>query len=145
MFKDSKIEERFSCGSTKCSCIINFGIGPYFQSLLDQALKEAPYLSCSLYKLYNGSIKKGQMGIIFKFWDNSLNIVSTRYYNSESLWKATAVDVHPKFQSCTKSLDTSKVIQVFLYFFLSFSVIWWVFIQLMDFYKCTILFDFCMK
>ena len=41
MFRDSKIAELFSCGNTKCSYIINFDIGPYFQSLLNQALKEA--------------------------------------------------------------------------------------------------------
>ena len=51
-------------------------------------------------------------------------MLSTRYYNSKFLGKATAVDVHAKFQSCAKSLDESKMIQVFLDFFISFSVIW---------------------
>ena len=145
MCKDSKIAELFSCESSKCSYIINFGSGPYFQSLLDQALKEAPYFVCSFDESYNSTIKKGHMDIIVQFWDNSTNMVSTWYYNSEILGKATAVGVHSKFQSCAKSLDASKMIQVFLNFFLSFSVIWWVFIQLLDFYKCKVLFDFCMK
>ena len=143
MLRNTKTAERFSCGSTKCSYIINFGIGHYFESLLDQALKEAPYFACSFNKSYNSTIKKGQMDMIFWFWDNSGNILSTRYYNSEFLWKATAVDINSKFQSCTKSLDTSKMIQFFLYFFfLSLPVTWWVFIQVLDFYKSTIFFLF---
>ena len=142
MFKDNKIEELFSCGSTKCFYIINFEFGPYFQSLLDQALKEARYFLYSFDELYNNTIKKAKMDMIVWFWDNSTNMVSTRYYNNELLEKATAVDIHSKFHSCAKSLDASKMIQVFLDIFFSFSVIWWVFIQLLDFYKCTVLFDF---
>ena len=103
--------------------IINFGIGPYFQSLLDLALKEAPYFVCSFDESYNSTIKKGQRDMIVRFWDDSTNIVSTRYYNSEFLGKVTDVDVHSKFQSYAKSLDASKMIQVFLDFFI-FSVIW---------------------
>ena len=124
MFKDGKIAEIFTFGSTKCSYIINFGIGPYFQSSLDQALKEAPYLVCSFDESYNSTIKKGQMDTIVRFWDNSTNMVSTRYYNSKFLGKAAAVDVHSIFQSCANSVDARKLIQVFLDFFLSFSVIW---------------------
>ena len=30
MFKDSKIAQSFTCGSTKCSYMINFGLEPYF-------------------------------------------------------------------------------------------------------------------
>ena len=54
MYRDSKIAELFSCGCTKFSYIIGFGIGPYFQSLLDQALKEAPYFVCSFDESYKG-------------------------------------------------------------------------------------------
>ena len=64
------------------------------------------------------------MDVIVRFWDNSTNMVSSRYYNSEFLGKVTEVDVHSKCQSCAKSLDANKTIQVFLDFFLTFSVIW---------------------
>ena len=42
MFKDSKIAQSFKCGSTKCSSVINFGLAPYFLSLLEQSLKDTP-------------------------------------------------------------------------------------------------------
>ena len=54
MYRDSKIAELFSCGCTKFSYIIGFGIGPYFQSLLDEALKEASYFVCSFDESYKG-------------------------------------------------------------------------------------------
>ena len=61
MFRDSKIAELFSCGNTKCSYIINFDIGPYFQSLLNQALKEAPCFVCLFDESYESTTKKGEM------------------------------------------------------------------------------------
>ena len=50
--------------------------------------------------------------MILQFWDNSFNNVSTRYYNSDFIGKATAEDVHSKFKLCAKSLDADKMIQV---------------------------------
>ena len=91
----------------KCSYIMSFGIGPYFQSLLYQTLKEAPYF------VFFDS------GIILQTWSQL-----DRHCNSEFLRKAIAVDVDSKFQSCAKSLNTRKMIQVFHDFFPSFSVIW---------------------
>ena len=60
------------------------------------------------------------MDMIIRFWDNSTNMVSAKYYNSKFLGMAVAVGVHSKLQSSTKSLDASKMIQVFLDFFLFF-------------------------
>ena len=84
MFRDSKIAELFSCGSTKCSCIINFGTGPYFQSLLEKALKEALYFASSFNESYHRTIKKGQIDMVVQLCDNSISIVSTRYYKIQA-------------------------------------------------------------
>ena len=47
MFKDSKITQSFTCASTKCSYMINFGLTPYFQELLQLILTDALfYVSC---------------------------------------------------------------------------------------------------
>ena len=45
-----------------------------------------------------------------RFWDNSTNLVSTRYFNSEFLGKAAATDVLAKFEICASSLDSNKMI-----------------------------------
>ena len=76
--------ELFSCGSTKCSCIINFGTGPYFQSLLEKALKEALYFASSFNESYHRTIKKGQIDMVVQLCDNSISIVSTRYYKIQA-------------------------------------------------------------
>ena len=50
-----------------------------------------------------------------RFWHNSTDIVSTGYFNSEFLGKAAATDVHAKFEICTSSLDSNKMIQVYIF------------------------------
>lgn len=56
MFKDSKIAQLFSCGSTKCSYIVNFGLALYFQSLLDISLVETPYFVLCFDESYNSTV-----------------------------------------------------------------------------------------
>lgn len=112
MFKGSKIAELFTCGSTKCSYIINFGLAPYFRSLLEESIKESTYHVRCFDESHNKSVHKGQMDMHIRFWDNTSNTVKTRYYNSEFLTKATAADIQQKFSSCSKDLDANKMIQV---------------------------------
>ena len=50
-----------------------------------------------------------------RFWHNSTDIVSTGYFNSEFLGKAAATDVHAKFEICASSLDSNKIIQVYIF------------------------------
>ena len=45
MFRVSKIAELFSCGSAKCSYIINFGIGSYFNLCLTKPSRK-PHTLC---------------------------------------------------------------------------------------------------
>ena len=40
MFRDCRIAQSFAVGSTKCSCMINFGLAPYFKSFPEESLKE---------------------------------------------------------------------------------------------------------
>ena len=60
MFKGCRIAELFTCGSTKCSYIINFGIAPYLRSVLEAMIKEAPYHVRCFDESHNKTIGKGQ-------------------------------------------------------------------------------------
>ena len=100
MFKDRRIAQSFAVGSTKCFWK-NFWISTIF-------------ITYVVLRKVNSLIKKGQMDFHVRFWENTINTVSTRYYNSKFLQKAAAVDVHQKFESCLKDLDANKMIQVFL-------------------------------
>ena len=44
MFKDFAIAKNMSCGETKLMYISCFGIAPYFQSLLENKVKDKPFV-----------------------------------------------------------------------------------------------------
>ena len=112
MFKDSEIAKKFTCGNTKCSFVINSGISPYFRNLLENALNLAPFYIACFDESHNDVLEKGQMDMLLRFWNEDTKMVATRYYNSEFLGKAAAVNVHRKFKCCLSSLDSNKRIQV---------------------------------
>ena len=60
MFKDSKIAQSFSCGSSKCGYVVNFELALFFKSLL-AALNDTSHVCC-FDESYNSFIKKGQNG-----------------------------------------------------------------------------------
>ena len=101
--------------------MINFGIAPYFQSILEEALREAPYHVHCFDESHNKCVKKGQMDMHICYWDNARNTVNTRFYNSEFLTKVGAVDIYQKFLSCSKDLDANKMIQVLFLILISLS------------------------
>lgn len=112
MFKDGKIAE-FTCRRTKCSYAINFDIAPYFHSLLQDAMNNVPFFVCSFDECHNNVIKKGQMGMLIRYWGISTNLVSTTYCNSKFLSIASANNVHAKFEIWQSLLDSNKMIQVY--------------------------------
>ena len=112
MFKDSKIVE-FTCRRTKCSYAINFDIALYFHSLLQDAMNNVPFFVCSFDECHNNVIKKGQMGMLIRYWGISTNLVSTTYCNSKFLSIASANNLHTKFEIWQSLLDSNKMIQVY--------------------------------
>ena len=106
-FKDNKIAQSFSCGSTKCGYVVNFGLASFFKSLLAEALNDASHCICCFDESYNSVIKKRQMDMHVPYWDNTANAVFKRYWSSELLDKASANDIHSKFESCSRDLKGS--------------------------------------
>ena len=104
MFADSQIAQKFSGGQTKCKYLVCNGIAPYFQEVLTKSLAAA--------EQHNQVVKKGQMDVHVRFWDTSMNVVRTRYYNSKFMRKAAAADVLKTFKDGVKDLDEGKLLQV---------------------------------
>ena len=94
--------------------------------------QEASYFVCSFDELYNCTKKKGQMDRIVLFWDNSTANICER----RQVWMYTQNSNHMQ-----SHLMQAKWFR-FSLIFLSFSVIWWVYIQLLDFYKYSSFFIF---
>lgn len=90
MFPDSKIAQNFTMGKTKASYVINHGLAPYFkESLLNDIKQCSDYVVCFDESL-NKFSQRGQMDLCVRFWDVNLQKVSTRYWNSVFLGRATA-------------------------------------------------------
>ena len=112
MFPCCDIVKEFACGKTKCSYIVNHGIAPYFRELLTTELSELEHFVTMFDESHNKVLKQGQMDLHVRFWDNTEKIVASRYYSSEFLGKATALDIYSKFETCLKPLPEEKMIQV---------------------------------
>ena len=93
MFKDSKIAQSFKLGKTKCSYVIFYGIAPYFKDLLMSVLEIMAFVVIlfDVDEVFNSSIKKDQMDMHVRFWNDSNSQVRTRYLNSEFWGEAPAV------------------------------------------------------
>ena len=52
------------------------------------------------------------MDLLFRFFDNSTNIVNTRFYDSRFLGHATHKDLHKKFDDISNELDSNKLFQI---------------------------------
>ena len=71
MVPDSKIVERLCLGLTKLAYLVTHGLTPSFY---DELLKLIPskYVIC-FDEAFNEISKKGQMDVVIRFWDSSMN------------------------------------------------------------------------
>ena len=68
MSPDSIIAQHMSCGPTKLSYLISFGIAPYFMDLLLKELKDAPCFVISFDESFNEELEKEQMDFIVRYF-----------------------------------------------------------------------------
>ena len=87
MFPDSSIAKNFTCGKTKCSYLISFGVAPYFKLIFHDTLNTIDKFVALFDESFNPSSKTGQMDLHIRYWDTTNNCVATRYYNSEFMGK----------------------------------------------------------
>ena len=110
MFPDSQIAQQWSCGPTKLSYLITFGIAPYFKELLFAELTEAPCFVLSFDESFNQELQKEQMDFVVRYFGQGL--VKTRYLTSAFLGHTRAEDLKEKFEGATGDLDIKKLAQV---------------------------------
>ena len=110
MFPDSNIAKRMSCGATKLSYLITFGIAPFFKQELLIDVSQAPYFVISFDESLNPDLHEEQMDFIVRFIKDGK--VEMRYLGSVFLGYTTAADLKRNFDEATKDLDKRKMIQV---------------------------------
>ena len=110
MFPDSKIAQGMSCGPTKLSYLITFGIAPYFKQLLVEDLKKAPCFVVLFDKSLNTELHQEQMDFTVRYFKNDQVII--RYLSSAFLGYTTTEDLKLKFEEAIQNLDTKRMVQV---------------------------------
>ena len=110
MFPDSIIAQHMSCGPTKLSYLISFGIAPYFMDLLLKELKDAPCFVIPFDESFSEELEKEQMDFIVRYFKDGE--VKSRYLSSGFLGHTTAKDLKRAFEECTEKLDLKNLIQV---------------------------------
>ena len=88
MFVDSEIAQNMKIGKTKCGYVLVHGIFPHFKDILMKSLQEAPFIVISFDESFNSVVKKGQMDLLIRYWDNDKNRVVTRYFNPRIPWQS---------------------------------------------------------
>ena len=62
----------------------------------------------------NPVTQTGEMDIVMRFFNESKNLVESRYWNSKFLGHGTAADLEREFEKCIEELDQSKMCQILL-------------------------------
>lgn len=113
MFPDSVIAKKFSCGETKCSYLIQFGLAPYFKTdLANKVQKPETIFVVSFDESLNKVLQEEQMDLLLRFWDEELNRVVTRYYDSVFLGHTRAEDLLGKFKTGLSKLNARNMLQI---------------------------------
>ena len=111
-FQIRAVAKGFTCGSTKCSYIICFGVAPYMKAIPDHIISSL-YTYVALFdESFNKSAKEEQMDLHVRFWNKEKGCVVTCYCNSEFLGKASALDLHENFISSLPEIEPNKLLQV---------------------------------
>ena len=91
IFPDSDITSRFHMQKDKNSYVVTYGLCPFFQDELASCVQKCAFFAVSFDEYYfkQGGAER-QMDIVVRFWNSSINEVSTRYLTSAFLGHATS-------------------------------------------------------
>ena len=97
---DSETAKSYEMGRTKLGYFVNFDLQPYLHGLLTESIKKSLYYSISFDESLNDLFQYCQMNLHIRSWNNNLNLVKSRYFDSQFL-------VHPTAKNLLESMITS--------------------------------------
>lgn len=112
MFPHSKIASKMELGKDKLKYVVNYGIAPFFAEGLKKQVSESEWLAVCYDESLNKVIQDSEMDLVLRFWDNVINKVQVRYWDSMFLGHATAADLLKKINEGLAGLNLSKQIQL---------------------------------
>ncbi|XP_066934412.1 uncharacterized protein [Clytia hemisphaerica] len=102
----------FTLGADKLRYSCNYGLAPYFRSILQDEVKKSEIYVMSFDESLNDVNQKCQMDLIVRYWDEKTQQVKVRYWDCSYLGHSTQADLLEHFSKTTESLDPSKMVQV---------------------------------
>ena len=117
MFPDSKIAEGFALGPTKASCVICYGLAPFYKEKKMKQLTpkgtESLYFVVSFHEAFNGVSNQKQLDVHLIYFDEHFRRTQRLYFNSQFVGHARASDLTEPLIEVLKDLDyVSKMVQV---------------------------------
>ncbi|CAL4148044.1 unnamed protein product [Meganyctiphanes norvegica] len=113
MFPDSPIAQKFKCGKTKCSYLIQFGLAVFFrEDLSSKILQPGTIFVACFDESLNKVLQEEQMDLYLRFWDSELNKVVTRYFDSVFLGHTRSEDLLINFKECLSKLNMANLLQI---------------------------------
>ena len=111
MFPDSQLVKSVKLGADKMRYSINFGLAPFFKSLLYEDIKK----SCCFVACFDESLnlvtQTCEMDIVIRFFNEWKNLVESRYRNSKFLGHVTAADLVREFENVWRRWINQKFVK----------------------------------
>ena len=110
-FPDSKVAEEFSMSTSKVSHIFNYGLAPYFKTILEDDITKSDWYIVSFDESLNDITQTCQMDLLVQYWDVN-DKVKVRYWASAFFGHPAVSDLLTHFNKNLSGFYSSKVFQV---------------------------------
>lgn len=114
MFKDSEIASGFVLSRTKCTYLVNFVVAPYLRKDHKSSIKTSSHFVVSFDKSLNFVLQDDQIDVQLRFWVESENLVSTKYFDSKFLKRPNVENFANKLNSSFLVLPLKNMLQLFM-------------------------------
>ena len=112
MFPDNQIASQFQMSKTKCSFVINFGLGPYFKDSLISKINDSPYFSLQFDESMNRVLQNEQMDAHIRYWCSESNEVRNSYFDSKFLLRPNCDNITSAIDDVLTPLEKRKMINL---------------------------------
>lgn len=113
MFRYNEVELNFIFGGTTFSYIFNYGIAPWFKSYLFKVCNKLfTFFYFVIDESLNSTIKKCQIDVAVRFWNDKKYQAETRYCNLQYCARPNASNLKEATLESVKYLDEVNFLQL---------------------------------
>ena len=98
-------------GPNKLRYFVNFGIDPYFKSILNENIKRSSCDIVSFDESLNDMTQSCEMDLLLRYCDEVNYKVEVRYFDSEFCGHGTSKDIQKQFNNAISDLNTNEFFQ----------------------------------